>query len=227
MTIAPSIASLNPGWLDGLAILRRVIDSHDIRAIWESFEPSWEVDSGSKLVTVGTAEPDARFSLFILTTTDPIDLPRIERVEIMTYAACGAWFLQNFPGSPFHGEPREAFRHLCHRAGCYWRNTPDIRERWRLIDYESAASTLPNACFEDRARCQVCRQPVATGAGAWNRYPDQGEAHGLSRSGDARFRLVDDEYCTYRPDIHEECLRYAHRVLLPQVKAAREAATHA
>lgn len=242
---SPSIAQLNPSWLNALAILKRATEGQGFGAyvpqVWSGFYPEFAEDQESKsyhLVSYDGETIDTTFGtqrrLWIAFTEEEFSaLPEIERVEILTFAACGAWWLLNYPGSPFEGADgtlryRDAWRGLCQRAGCYWKNTPDIRERWRLVDFHTPAHLLPSACFETRPKCRICAQPVATGAGGWQRITApagiQVAAIHLMQTPDSKYiRRVDGEYQSYRPDLHEECLRYAHRVIAPQVRAMREA----
>jgi len=190
-----SRAQLHPDWLDALAIVRAALDTHDIRGIFAHYEPVVMDTRETKLVLVAAGEP---LKLRISHPQFP-SLPKIERVEIMTYAALGAWWDENY-GQDMFLAPREAFRNLCFRAGCWHTNTPDVRERWRLIDWTGNPNARANTHFESRPVCGICSGRVATGAGAY-----------------VKSRIVTsdkrEEELTYRPDLHEECVRYAHRVL--------------
>lgn len=186
-------------WLDSLMILARATSPLDAREVVRDYRVIEDTINNAphRMIETSPSGREIR-ELFIASPIIAQDgsrgtlesLPRIERVEILTYAAAGAWWLKHYPGDPFISQ-REAFQQLCRRLGCYWTNTPSIRERWRLIDYYAPAHTLPNAVFEDRPKCGICSQPVATGAS------------GLDKAG------------MWHPDVHEECLRYAHRILTP------------
>lgn len=178
---------VNPDWLDALSILQRAVDGQSIAQIWDDFYPAFRVESHPiKLVSFEAPQMGVPDTIWITLDTEPAKLARIERIELLTYAACCAWM----GGSVRDDGPMLM---LCRRAGCYWKNTPSIRERWTKLDYFQPAHLLPNACFEDRPRCQVCTQPVATGAGAMVKSYN-------------------------RPDLHQACLDYAHRVMVPMAK---------
>lgn len=170
---------LLPEWLDALAILRQAVDGQSITQLWEKYCPKFENSVSNKLIDIDDGEDDET-DIWINTAQEWQTLPKIERIEILTYAAVCAWF----------GKVRDddGSEQLCRKAGCYWKNTPTINERWRLIGYYTAFHLLPNSCFEDRPKCGVCEQPVATGSGA----------------------TLDKRY---RSNLHDSCYRFAHQVL--------------
>lgn len=203
-------------WLDALLILRRVIEPQDVRSTIAAVGTNIHYD-GRQAVAVAPQYSIVSEVNGLYIAAHYENAAKIERVEVLTYAAAGVWFSQRWPGDPFQA-PREAFQQLCRRAGCWFKNTAEIRERWRLVDFFSPAHLLPSAVFEDRPPCRLCRQPVATGAGAWRAVKDQETARLAFRAftvlpGD--IREIDGKICSYHPDIHEECERYAHRVMLP------------
>lgn len=197
-------AQITLDWLDALTILRRVIDSHDVRALVEQGNPLYTSHPTHRLLTVGW---DLGYKKDIEMNYHVESLPKIERVEAWTYAAAVSWFNLHYPGDQSE-TPREAFQQLCLRAGCWWKNNPDIRERWRSIDFYIAPHTLPNAIFEDRPVCRLCHGRVATGGGSTQQI--SAALADLGESG------------VYRPDLHEECDRYIHRVMIPALKLQRE-----
>lgn len=196
-------------WFDALLILRRVLDQpRDIRELIERVELDWSDGASIKLIQ---SEGDKGTDMITLWMNPVLrDAPKIERVEGLLYGAAGVWFNIHYPGDVFFGAPREAFRFLCQRAGCWWGNSSSIRERWRMIDYKTPVHLLPLATFEDRYICKVCSQPVASGAGC-NVYAS-GKPVLESDTLDPMFNLLS---LKYRPDLHEECGRYVHRILIP------------
>jgi hypothetical protein len=201
MTTLTHPNQLHPDWLDALSILRRAVEEQDITKLWKTAWPEFETHNATYLVRFEGDHISQR--PVIVTQQEFSSLPKIERVEILTHAACRTWFNRYYV--KWHNDQeRVDYELLCRRAGCYWVDTPSIRERWRLIDFYQPAHLLPNACFEDRPRCKVCRQPVATDAGATQTIT-------LPQSNNV-------VKTSYRPDIHEECMRFAHRVMVPLVK---------
>lgn len=213
------LPQLTLDWLDALLILRRVIDSHDVR---------WMIEItalGTEAVTSHRAVEIRKSLNYVLTVRlDFAALPKIERVEILTFAACCIWWMESYPGDPSRELPREAFQNLCHRAGCWFTNTSDVRERWRLIDFYTPFDQLPCAVYETRPRCKLCATPVATGSGAWINEDKAGVAMSTMFGLDKKnVRQIDDQWQVYREDLHEECARYIHRVMLPARAAQVEA----
>lgn len=200
-------------WLDALLILRRVVDSHDVR--WmasDRVELEWNITSSHRVVEI-YKQKQAPFKIQVKVRYSIETLPKIERIEVLTYAAACVWWMEHYPGDPSRELPREAFQNLCFKAGCYFTNTPDIRERWRLLDFYRPASELPNSCFETRPICRLCTQPVATGSSAILRQH-------APEAGKTAFTVEWDEnvpadFVVQCPDLHEECARYIHRVMVP------------
>ena len=202
-----SVRSLNTDWLDALLILRRV-GERDIRSIWEAYEPSIEGSGTHRLVEY--IAPQNASGRATLAVSLPNDVAKIERVEIMTFAACAGFFLYYYGGNPFL-QPRESFLNLCKRAGCCWNNNVvEPRERWRLLDWDTPLHLHPAAHLEDRPICKVCKGRVASGGGSWYRPLEP-------RVWVQREDLSEEERTAlaYNAAVHEECLRYVHRVLLP------------
>lgn len=197
----------HPDWLDALAMLRGALDGHDIQPVWKAVAPQFRTYCAVQLVTRNEATEDHQPDILLISTLQDFDsYPRIERIEILTYAAAVAHFERVFglgDFKTFSSTPRESFINLCIRSGCWWTNTPNIRERWRLIDYYQ--QRRPNEIFEDRPSCVVCSQPVATKSGAW------------VKSGQA-IMTGEDLPLIYQPKLHDECSRFVHRVLAPLKK---------
>lgn len=84
---------------------------------------------------------------------------------------------------------------------------PDVR--WRKMQMLHYRHDLPYIELENRPICGICHGRVATGAGA------QGEQAVTTRIGGTR-------EVSYRPDIHNECYRYAKLILVPALKLQRE-----
>lgn len=219
----PALSELDRDWLDALGTFARVLAQRDgvtnaqrdIRALYANW-------------TLSLTQPLGMTHRLVFTVEDRLcinlprfgELPKIERVEILLYAAVGVWYEEHMGGQVFDYHPRESFQNLCFRAGCWHTNTTDIRERWRLIDWQTPAEQLPISRWETRPKCKVCQSPVATDAGAWRSIHERNALPDASRT-----RLgPNDAPESYDPRVHEECLRYAHRVLMPQLVAAREAA---
>lgn len=214
-----TLSQLDRDWLDALAILGREIGRGEVLALNERWSPAVDGSANHQCIWLETwrdsvtETPDTRKVWIAQRSWET--LPKIERVEILLYAACALDFGDGMEGGTFTF-PREAFVMRCKKIGCHHTNTPDIQERWRLIDWSTPAHLLPLARFETRPVCQLCTSPVATGAGG---YVADGKvtSWGDAESGGMTGRL------TYRPDIHEECLRYAHRILAPALREARAA----
>lgn len=232
MTSIASDTELWLDWLDALLILRRGLAQDgragEMRWLIEDMKPGYCNDS-HKLVQGAQSVGDAAFELSIGRSI--ASLPKIERVEAWTYAAAGTWFNRFYPGNAFE-HPREAFQHLCFRLGCWFTNTPNIRERWRLIDFRQASHLLPNACFETRPKCKLCSQPVATGSGAWVNPLTAGQTRQDSKLitppqfTHLDLRRANERGEIYRDDLHEECARYIHRVMIPQVEELKRSAAN-
>lgn len=219
-----TLQQLDRDWLNALSILRRATEGREVRHVWERSYPEFNSHSNHhRLVSVGSTNENEMLKLFISTKHDWKQLPEVERVEILTFAACAAHISQwagvgiedVLNGKRFP----DALQQVCLRAGCWWENTPEIRERWRLIDFYQTVEQSPLGSFErasDRVVCRICHQPVATGAGAW-----------VNAESGAMSKPAELEVIKYIGNVHEECARYAHRVLVPKIKAAKEALEHA
>lgn len=189
MTIRPE--QLQPDWLDALALLRRAVPNRNIRQVWELWWPRLETKRSPSVAILGV---DGEV---LVRTVEPWEtLYKIERVEILLHVAARCWAIQH--RSLMYPVDLDT---LMRQAGYCLGATQEIRERWRLIDYERPLHLLPLAVFEDRPRCKICKGPVATGSGAT--FETSGTIH-------------------YHKDLHEECGRYIHRVIAPQIRAMRE-----
>lgn len=84
---------------------------------------------------------------------------------------------------------------------------PDVR--WRKLQMFSYRHELPYQTLEDRPVCMICHARVATGAGLI--YDETEYDTAIST------RVT-------RHDVHRECYRYAKLVMVPALKAQRQAA---
>lgn len=96
---------------------------------------------------------------------------------------------------------------LCQLLHCVPTNDKEPDVRWRKMGMLFYRHELFYSSLEDRPVCGICHGRVATGAGAQLEVAEQ---YGSGK--------------TYRPNIHNECYRYAKLILLPQARAQREAA---
>lgn len=136
---------------------------------------------------------------------------RIEQQEMMQYILAA---VHEVLADRFEVEmPRNAqdLGHLCTILRCVPTNDalPDVR--WRKMGMLFYRHELPYADLENRPICGICHGRVATGAGA------QGDQTVTTRAGGTR-------EVTYRPDVHNECYRYAKLILVPALKLQREQA---
>lgn len=205
---------LTPDWLDALAILRREVG--DIRSVF-NYVQSFNIPPRS--IHCLHTHGEGHYSIAAVES-----LPKIERVEMYLYAAVQIRTTLREEG--IHWRAR-----LSDRVGCANTTSPDPRERWRVIDFKTPAHLLPVACFETRPACKICHQPVATGSGAWTRPIQEGE-HGPQLATGSEIEwwkaldswnrsamLAQGKEVRYKTDVHEECMRFAHRVLVPARQA--------
>lgn len=213
-------------WYDALLLLRRALPSPDTQVHWllENVEPGYMQERSHRAAET-TRLQDGRVEVSLHASTAA--LPRIELTELWLYAAAGVWFEHFYDQDVFRvATPREAFQGLCEKVGCHFTNTPDIRERWRCMDYKTPAHLLPLAIYEDRPKCKLCGGIVATGAGALTTKPcvfcdgvGEHNKHCVSAGSTFDFK--------YRADLHEECARYIHRVMIPLRKEQLKEAANA
>lgn len=230
MTSPAKPNQLQLDWLDALLVLRRGLEADGRGKEVLSMVDYWEglsiVPQLDRVMVQDFDSTIADMPNFQISVPNWSTLAKIERLEILLYTATGQWFWRNYLGNPFEA-PREAFQNLCFRVGCWHTNTPSVRERWRLIDWKMPAHLLPLASHEDRPKCRLCSIPVATEAGAYQRITHGIRGIELQTIGEAdlyaleawkklesRQRFLDGGF-NYRPDLHEECDRYVHRVMIP------------
>lgn len=131
------------------------------------------------------------------------DLAPIEIREMMTRVLAHAYF--RFERKGLVDWPRQvpiAEERLAIFLKCLPTNDLDPAVRWRKMGMLFERTALPYSELEDRPICGICHNRVATGAGA---MPD---TMGIGSS--------------YRPNIHNECYRYAKLVMLPVARAQRQ-----
>lgn len=179
-------------WLDALQVVLQSGHKDFIQRLWQDVEILPELSS--RILPAAVFQKTARG---ILVTLDKgiADLPRVERVEILTFVAAHSWRLL------INASDEEEII-LCKYLGCCSKATSTVHERWRLIageldprenkGYRSAS--LVSQLFEDRPACKWCSSPMCTGTRSY-----------------------------VRPDLHANCLEYINKVVRPQMKAAREA----
>lgn len=224
---------LTQDWLDALGILRREV--YDIQHIFKRVDSISYSDKPQAQLYKRAEYPLTTELEAWLFPRHIEQAARIERVEAHLALAC---VVENYY------KPRgiNGYTTLRRKVGCAITTSSDIRERWRLIDWETPAHLLPLAVFEDRPKCKLCSAPCATGSGAWVKAGQDFSGPQLAvgseidwwngLTADQRYeqQASDGElYLRYKNDVHEECMRYAHTVLVParleQIEAEKRKAT--
>lgn len=144
--------------------------------------------------------------MLVVTIKSPITiLPRIEQQEIMQYVL--ARVHSQLCGRTNAVWPRgiQDFDGLCALLHCCPTHDSDTSVRWRKMQMLHYRHELPYANLEDRPICGICHGRVATGAGYVDDKPVQPGG-----------------YPFVRPDVHNECYRYAKLILVPALKAKRQ-----
>lgn len=183
----PSDYDPSHDWLDALQVFVHAGHKSMVQGLYRDvhFGPIGDV------LPVATFKP---FQGSIVVTLDKgiVDLPRIERIEIMCYIAAHSWKML------IKASDEEELI-LCHELGCCHSPTSTVHERWRLIVGELdprekegyRSRSLVSQLFEDRKACGWCNSPMATGTAS----------------------LV-------RPTVHQSCLDYLNKIIIPQQRAA-------
>lgn len=197
-----SVTQLDRDWLDALGLLRPAVMQVG-HLIWPHISIC-KINLHSLTFTLEYDKRSERYAHIRVSEEFPA-LPRVERLELLLYCACASHLWIREAEQVVAYSPSLAMVRLCKRVGCLDQGEQRISDRWRKLDFITHWQTLPVVLgFEDRPRCKICNSPVATGA-EWERYDKVGES------------------TVSVPNLHNECARYAHRILVPQIKAARAA----
>lgn len=154
---------LQDDWIDALSIFKARVPSMDVNTLY----PRTELRIGDGLQYRAVT---ALFKGGMSTPRECVmwvnggigNFYKVERVEIMLYVAVRAWAWL------YHNEKRDLspdVMELCKRVGTAPQNYPHPMQRWILLYmFVDDWREIPVAkAFEDRPKCGICPQAVATG----------------------------------------------------------------
>ena len=181
---------LHHDWVDALSVFVKrggqVRNKHGLTEVYHSYLPTITRLDGI------TAYKFSKKDILVDQSIFDLDIPRVERIEVLVSAIAQLMVDIN--------DWTEAdYTAICTALGCCANAKANLRERWRLIQYQSdprfeyKAESLVAKMFEDRKPCGWCKGPLVTGS----QHQE-------------------------RPDLHEGCYEYVLRVIRPAVRTGEQ-----